>query len=154
MSKHYFLGGLIGLVGVLVSSSPLLALPQAPSPVYLAESETAPITPGQLQANAEAFVDALFAQEFDQAWTYLAPQTQSENPPRVLMRKSRAFIKQTGEFQQRLSSRVAGEIVVVNIKFANVTDDLILIFDNQGKIFGIDFPASEDDLSAQPPTAK
>ncbi len=147
---------LVGVTGVLMAvftPGLVLAHPQGGSTFYLAEAEQNPPTPGQLQANAEAFVDALFAQKFDQAWTFLAPQTQSENPPRVLMHKSRAFLKETGDFKQRIGSRVEGEVVVVNIQFANLTDDLILIFNQDRKIVGIDFPASADDLSVQPPPA-
>jgi hypothetical protein len=109
------------------------------------------VPPQQLQANAEAFVDALFAQKYDLAWQYLAPKVQDENPPNILQRKHDAFLKRTGPFRQRVSARVSGEVVVVKIKFSKLTDDLILIMQPNGKIIGVDFPADDNDISAQPP---
>lgn len=102
-----------------------------------------PALAAQFQANAESFVDLLFAADYDQAWEYLGPVMQSENPPRVLMRKNRSFLKRVGDFQRRLDSTVNGNIVAVKLEFAKVTDSMILIFDENAKIIGIDFPRPE-----------
>ncbi|MDG2991198.1 DUF3887 domain-containing protein [Candidatus Synechococcus calcipolaris G9] len=109
----------------------------------LPEESIDPALAAQFQANAESFVDYLFAANYDQAWEYLGPVTQSENPPRVLMRKNRAFLKRVGDFQRRLDSRVNGNVVAVSLEFAKVTDSMILIFDENAKIIGIDFPRAE-----------
>lgn len=114
-------------------------------------SQAQAVSPQQLQTNAEAFVDALFAQKYDQAWQYLDPEIQDENPPNILQRKHDAFLKRTGPFRERISTRVSGEVVIVKVKFSNLTDDLILLTEPNGKIIGVDFPADENDISAQPP---
>lgn len=121
-----------------------------PAAAQLAQAPTVP--PQQLQANAEAFVDALFSQKYDQAWQYLAPDAQAENPPAVLEKKREIFVKRTGDFHHRVSSRADGLVIVVNVAFSKLTDDLIVIMEPGGKIMGVDFPAAPNDASAQPPS--
>lgn len=147
----------LAVVGLIWGGSgiaqPVHAMPaDLVSPASAPQTSTKPVSPQQLQANAEAFVDALFSQQYDQAWKYLAPQAQTENPPAILQRKQEIFIKRTGDFRQRLSSRIDGEIIVVNIEFSNLTDDLIVIMEPGGKIVGVDFPADPNDASAQSPS--
>ncbi|AFY60825.1 hypothetical protein [Synechococcus sp. PCC 6312] len=135
-----------------------IVFPVAATPIHSPNTESwqlaqaQPVPPQQLQANAEAFVDALFTQKYDQAWQYLAPQTQAENPPAILQRKREIFVKRTGDFRQRLSSRVDGAIIVIKVEFSKLTDDLIVIMEPDGKVLGVDFPAAPNDASAQPPS--
>lgn len=152
--QHLFLG-VAFLSGALSLHSQAISGPRSPqsslshhpplmlsqdSPETSSEAAIDPALAEKLQANAEAFVDALFAADYDQAWKYLGPVTQSENPPRVLMRKNRSFLKRVGDFQRRLDSEVNGNVVAVKLEFAKVTDRMILIFDENAKIIGIDFP--------------
>ncbi|MDS3861815.1 hypothetical protein RIF25_13480 [Thermosynechococcaceae cyanobacterium BACA0444] len=143
---------LVGLTwGLSGITAPAKAIPSnSVHPLSSQLAQAQPVPPQQLQANAEAFVDALFAQKYDQAWQYLAPQTQAENPPAILQRKGEIFVKRTGDFRQRVSSRVDGAIVVIKVEFSKLTDDLIVIMEPDGKVLGVDFPAAPNDASAQP----
>lgn len=131
-----FLGG--------VSSSLWPAIARGESPAVINISEQT-----QVQT-AEQFIDALFGNNFDLAWSYLHPQLQKEFPPKRLKQSKERFLKRVGAYKERLGSKSNGNIVSVKVAFAKVTDTLIVIMDGNGKITGIDFPATPDDLSAQP----
>jgi hypothetical protein len=60
------------------------------------------------------------------------------------------LLKQTGPYQRQLSSSVKtgssvddADLVIVTVEFEKVTDNLIIIFDNQKRVVGIDFPVIE-----------
>ncbi|MFN4278637.1 hypothetical protein [Thermosynechococcus sp.] len=99
---------------------------------------------------AEQFLDALFGNLFDLVWSYLHPQLQKAFPPKRLQEGKARFLKWVGAYKERLGSESNGNIVSVKVAFAKVTDTLIVIMDSNGKITGVDFPATSDDLSAQP----
>ncbi|WP_460193361.1 DUF3887 domain-containing protein [Thermosynechococcus sp. FA-CM-4201] len=126
------------------SSSLWPAIARGESPAVISVSEQT-----QIQT-AEQFVDALFGNNFDLAWSYLHPQLQKEFPPKRLEQRKAMFLKRVGAYKERLGSESNGNIVSVKVAFAKVTDTLIVIMDSNGKITGIDFPATPDDLSAQP----
>lgn len=96
-----------------------------------------------IQEVAEKFVDDLVAGEYGVARAYFHPTLKAEIFPEDLEERWQALQQTTGEFQQRLDSEViAGsdvDIVKVNIEFENVTDSLIVIFQNN-RIAGVDFP--------------
>ncbi|URR34594.1 DUF3887 domain-containing protein [Thermosynechococcus sp. HN-54] len=112
--------------------------------------ESINVNPQAQVQTAEQFVDALFGNNFDLAWSYLHPQLQQEFSPTKLEQRQASFLKRVGVYKKRLGSRINGNIVSIKVAFSNVTDTLIVIMDSNGKITGIDFPAMSDDLSAQP----
>lgn len=128
----------------VVSSSLWPAIARGESQAVINVSEQT-----QIQT-AEQFVDALFGNNFDLAWSYLHPQLQQEFPPKRLQERKARFLKRVGAYKERLGSESNGNIVSVKVAFAKVTDTLIVIMDSNGKITGVDFPATPDDLSAQP----
>ncbi|WP_448533511.1 DUF3887 domain-containing protein [Parathermosynechococcus lividus] len=100
---------------------------------------------------AEQFIDALFGNDFQQAWTYLNPILQEEITPQALQQRQQAFLKRVGTYQNRVDAELDGNIVSIKVAFSNITDTLILIFDENGKITGVDFPANPNSLSIQSP---
>ena len=138
----------IAIVGAMALSS-LSAIALA-DPMPAATPKTSVSTLSNRQA-AEQFVDALFSNNFKQAWTYLSPVLQGQITPQQLQQRQQFFLKRVRAFNNRLGTKLDGNIASVNIAFSNVTDTLILIFDDSGKITGVDFPANPESLSIQSP---
>lgn len=100
-----------------------------------------------IKDRAEAFVDALTAAHYEQAWTYLHPILQAEISPARIEQKWESLLRRTGPFERRLNTQTQRNLVIIKAKFGRTTDDLFLVFDNAGRIYSVDFPATEaDDL--------
>ena len=48
--------------------------------------------------------------------------------------------KEHGKLVQRLDTKVEGNVVLVTVEFEKVTDTVLVIFDQQGQVVGLDFP--------------
>lgn len=102
---------------------------------------------GDIQRNAEKFVDALAAKDFALARTYLANPVKQRVLPKDIQQRWQNSLKSTGPVIQRLDSRVvkgvSSDIVLVNIKFAKRTGSLAVAFNSYGRIVGVDFPQTK-----------
>jgi Protein of unknown function (DUF3887) len=94
-----------------------------------------------IQQKAENFVDALAQQKFDNATKNLHQTMKPEESTFDVELYWQDLLKQTGKFQKRVKSTVDGNLVLVTIQFDKVTEDLFIIFDDNGQIVGVDFPA-------------
>lgn len=134
----------LGLALLLPITTPALA--QAPTQPRGA-SPSAPASSSadlaaQRQQVAEAFIDLTMAKNYDQAVQYLDPELRDDWPPEKLRERATDFLSRTGAFVKRLNSQVISNVVLVNTQFEKVTDDIVVIFDdNNVLITGIDFPA-------------
>ncbi len=131
--------------------SPLTQRPStlAPPPV-IAQTDrdrgTGAATEG-IKGRAEAFGDALSAAHYEQAWTYLHPILQADLSPARIGQKWESLLQRTGPFERRLNTQTQRNLVIIKAKFGRTTDDLFLVFDNAGRIYSVDFPATAaDDL--------
>lgn len=130
---------------LLLTAPPLMATtprdgatsPRGRGPVIEAASD--------ITDRAKAFVDALAAADYEYAWTYLHPILQAEIPPTRIEQKWQALLRRTGPFERRLNTQTQRNLVIVKVKFGRTTDDLFVVFDNQGRIYSVDFPATETD---------
>ncbi|HEY9641457.1 MAG TPA: hypothetical protein V6C57_13300 [Coleofasciculaceae cyanobacterium] len=91
------------------------------------------------QNRAEQFIDLVFSNQYDEALQYLHPTLRNEFRNNFKERVEN-FERVTGKFQERQETRVEGNVVLVNTRFANLTDTIVVIFDQDGLITGIDFP--------------
>ncbi len=146
MGQHTYDVRLIAIIWGI--SLPFLGAIALGEPLPPAPAEMGVSSLSKLQT-AEQFIDALFSNKFEQAWAYLNPLLQQEITPQQLRQRQQAFLKRVGAFQNRIDGQLDGNIASIKVAFSNVTDTLILIFDESGKITGVDFPANPESLSLQ-----
>ncbi|NJP20059.1 MAG: DUF3887 domain-containing protein [Hydrococcus sp. CRU_1_1] len=94
-----------------------------------------------IQQKAEAFVDALSEKHFDKATKDLNRDMKQEWSSINAQQYWQDLQRATGKFEKRVKSTVDDNLVLVTIQFDKVTEDLFVIFDGQGNIVGVDFPA-------------
>ncbi|GAB4368412.1 MAG: hypothetical protein Kow00121_07470 [Elainellaceae cyanobacterium] len=93
------------------------------------------------QAKAEQFVDLLFAQRYYEALQYVHPALREElSQDDHISEQVQEFKEMAGGFKGRLDATPNGNLVLVNTEFENITDTVVVIFDDQGLITGFDFP--------------
>lgn len=122
------------LVGGNLSQGAIAA--ESGSPTIVAQTLT-------VQAKAEQFIDALATDDIAGAREFLNPQIKKDWSEAMMRQSWQDLLAVTGAFQQRLSSQVDGEVVLVTIQFETTTNDAIVIFDQSGQITGYDFPKME-----------
>jgi Protein of unknown function (DUF3887) len=93
-----------------------------------------------IQQKAEAFVDALSKKQFERATKDLNREMKQEWSSINAQQYWQDLQKSTGKFEKRVKSTVDENLVLVTIQFDKVTEDLFVIFDEQGNIVGVDFP--------------
>jgi hypothetical protein len=123
------------LGGLLTTSLATIApLSQAlPSPVSIAQTVS-------YETIAEQFIDLIFSAQYDEALEYLHPILQEATAENSLEERVERFQQVTGAFQARLDAQVVENVVLVTTEFENVTDTIVIIFDENGLITGVDFP--------------
>lgn len=89
---------------------------------------------------AEQFADLVASGQYEEARQYLHPVLASEWTADVLEERWTTFQNRTGVFIRRGDARSIGQLVFVPAEFANLSEDLIFIFDDEHRINGIDFP--------------
>jgi len=91
------------------------------------------------------FVRALSTGNFITAESFLSPDFQKEIPPAALQAKWLQLQRETGSFV-RVGRAVEAErtpearLVLVNVEFNRLTDNLYVILDANNQIVGVDFP--------------
>ncbi len=91
------------------------------------------------------FVRALSSGHFISAQSFLAPDFQAEISPAVLQSKWLELQRVTGNFVSlgraiEAESTAEMHLVLVNMKFNRLSDNLFLIFNKDNQIIGLDFP--------------
>ncbi|MCU0537074.1 MAG: DUF3887 domain-containing protein [Hydrococcus sp. Prado102] len=127
--------GLVGWQTLIAPKIEVLANPVNVSEVSIATYQN------NIQQKAEAFVDALSEKQFDKATKDLNRDMKQEWSSINAQQYWQDLQKSTGKFEKRVKSTVDDNLVLVTIQFDKVTEDLFVIFDLQGNIVGVDFPA-------------
>lgn len=98
---------------------------------------------------AEIFVNALAIKDYARARGYLHPFLKTEVFPQNIQQKWEALLAQTGPVKRIVKTQVRPgsttdlvDIVIVTIEFEKVTEPLFIIFDENRRITGVDFPQS------------
>ena len=101
---------------------------------------------GNVQENAEQFVDALAQGNYAAARGYLDPKIKKDFLPGDLEEAWQEILAETGSFKSRSDSkRVEGsgsDIVLVNLEFERENRSFMVIFNPLKQIVGVDFPES------------
>lgn len=139
-SAHLWSGVLSLVFTAVLASVAAAAIAQTPTdslqpaPAAAADSES-------IQAKAEQFVDLLFRNRYYEALQYVEPNLRAELlANNNIVDDVQNFQEMAGAFRARLDSQVDDNLVLVNTRFARITDTVIVIFDDQGQITGFDFP--------------
>ena len=96
---------------------------------------------------ARQFVEAVSSGNFITAHSFLSPQFQKDISPAALQTKWLGLQRQTGAFV-RVGRAVEAEntpdthLVLVNVAFNRLTDNLYVILNGENQITGVDFPES------------
>jgi hypothetical protein len=103
---------------------------------------------------ARQFVEAVSTGNFITANSFLSPDFQKEIPPEALQRKWLGLQRITGNFVRVGRAVESGEstpdtrLVLVNVEFNRLTDNLFVILNGSNQITGVDFP--EEPAQPQP----
>lgn len=129
------------LAAAIATALPTIAQPvaaQGLQPAEIAQASAAkPMT-----TIAEEFVNLAAKGDYAAASQYLHPTLRQNWTTQDMQRSWESLQQRTGAFQTFLGSQQAdNKVVLVNTQFANVTDDLVIIFDDTEQwIVGVDFP--------------
>ncbi len=103
---------------------------------------------GNVQENAEKFVDALTRGNYGAARGFLAPKLKETMLPGELEQAWKKLLAETGSFKRRSESKIvessSTNLVLVNLEFENENRSFMIIFNPLKQIVGVDFPESED----------
>ncbi|NDC35373.1 MAG: DUF3887 domain-containing protein [Synechococcaceae bacterium WB9_2_112] len=91
------------------------------------------------------FVKAVSTGHFITAHSFLAPDLQKEITPASLQSKWQELQKQTGQFVQvgravEAERSKDSQLVLVNVQFNRLSDNLFVILNSSNQIVGLDFP--------------
>ena len=95
---------------------------------------------------AAQFMQAISTGQFISAHSFLSPQFQKDITPQALQAKWLNLQRSTGMFQQ-LGRVVEAEgtpdsrLVLVNVQFNRLSDNLYVILDANNQVTGVDFPS-------------
>ena len=95
---------------------------------------------------AEQFVRALSTGNFITAHSFLSPQFQKDITPQALQSKWLNLQRSTGMFLQlgrvvEAESTPDSHLVLVNVQFNRLSDNLFVILDGNNQVIGVDFPS-------------
>ena len=98
---------------------------------------------------AEQFVRALSTGNFITAHSFLSPQFQKDITPQALQTKWLNLQRSTGLFQKvgrvvEAESTPDAHLVLVNVQFNRLSDNLFVILDANNQVTGVDFPSNPD----------
>ncbi|MGK7896742.1 MAG: DUF3887 domain-containing protein [Xenococcus sp. (in: cyanobacteria)] len=102
---------------------------------------------GNVQENAENFVDALTNGNYTAARGYLEPKLKETLLPENLEQAWQEILEETGSFIRRSDSRrvesSSSNLVLVNLEFEKENRSFMIIFNPLKQIIGVDFPEPE-----------
>lgn len=104
-------------------------------------------TSKNLEEIALEVVNSLANSKFDTARSYLHPFLKKDIFPEQVQSKWEQLQKENGNFQKIIGTNIRrgssldnADIVFVTIQFAKNTQDLLIMFNNNKRIIGVDFP--------------
>lgn len=100
---------------------------------------------GNIQVNAEEFVDAVSNGKYGVARGYLTPELKKTVLPENIEQRWQEVLAETGSFKGITSSKVVqsptdSNVVLVNIEFEKENRSFLIIFNPLSEVTGIDYP--------------
>lgn len=103
---------------------------------------------GNIQENAENFVDALADGNYATARSLFAPKLKENFLPEDLEQGWQEVLAEAGSFKGRSESKrvesSGSDLVLVNLEFERENRSLMIIFNPLKQIVGVDFPEEEE----------
>ncbi len=103
---------------------------------------------GNIETDAEEFVDALINGKYGVARGYLTPDVKKTLLPETIEERWLDILETTGPFKRRSNAeRVDSSgsyVVLVNVEFERENRSFMIIFNPLGRIVGVDFPESPE----------
>lgn len=103
---------------------------------------------GNVQENAESFVDALADGNYAAARGHLAPKLKETVLPEDLEQGWQKVLAEAGSFKGRSESKKVessgSDLVLVNLEFERENRSFMIIFNPLKQIVGVDFPEAEE----------
>ena len=103
---------------------------------------------GNIQDNAEEFVDALSSGKYGVARSYLTPDLKETTLPETIKQKWLEILETTGPFKGRSDSKLvdssSSNVVLVDLEFERENRSFMIIFNPLSEIVGVDFPQSPE----------
>ena len=98
------------------------------------------------------FVEAISSGNFITAQSFLSPSVQQELTPAALQRKWLGLQRLTGNFVKvgravEAESSAEMRLVLVNVQFNRLSDNLYVILNSENQITGVDFPETPEGLT-------
>lgn len=95
---------------------------------------------------AQQFMQAISGGQFISAYSFLSPQFQKDITPQALQAKWLNLQRLTGSFVKlgrvvEAESTPDSRLVLVNVEFNRLSDNVFVILDASNQVIGIDFPA-------------
>ena len=101
-----------------------------------------------IKAKAENIIDSFFAQKFQEVIDAVHPDLRPDLSEQRVQRVWVTTNAENGSFQRRTKSKViktpGSNLVVITIEFDKVTENWIVIFNQNQEIIGVDFPTSQN----------
>jgi Protein of unknown function (DUF3887) len=134
----------VGLLSSFLFTS--LSAPTQAAPRLHTQTPAAPASVDQAQVEAttrtaEQFVDFVATGEFEKARQLMNPILRDGWSASQMREDWDDLQKVAGAYQKRLDTQwVDSDLVLVNLQFLRLSDNLLILFDEQGQISGVDFP--------------
>lgn len=101
----------------------------------------------KLKNKTEDLINWLERGEFPRVQQALHPDLQTDWTSERLEQRWQELLTQTGSLQRIVDAKVVqtinSDIVLVNLEFVNGTNEMLIDFNKQGQIVGIDFPQTQ-----------
>ncbi len=102
----------------------------------------------EIQAYAEKIINLFFSKEFEAVNQSVHPDLREDVSTTRIEGVWATTQAENGTFQKIVKSNViqtpGSDLVILTLEFDKVTEDWIMIFNDQGEVVGVDFPTSQD----------
>ncbi|NCO75910.1 MAG: DUF3887 domain-containing protein [Cyanobacteria bacterium] len=102
----------------------------------------------QLEAKAKEVINLFFTEKFDSVSQLFTPDLRSEIPLKYMKSLLTDTLTQNGKFQKLTDSKVivtpGSDLVVLTLNFEKITEDWIVIFNDQQEVIGVDIPTNKN----------
>lgn len=112
----------------------------------IAQSSNSDKSP-ELETKGKQIIELFFAQKFESISPSFSPELKEEISQDMLKKLWSNTLEKNGEFKDIKKSKVimtpGSDLAVLTLNFEKVTEDWVIIFNDQAQIIGVDIPTSQ-----------
>ncbi|BAQ59754.1 hypothetical protein GM3708_159 [Geminocystis sp. NIES-3708] len=102
----------------------------------------------QLEVKGKEIINLFFAEKFDSVIPLLSPQLRGEISQELIKKNWDETIQRNGKFKNIQESKVmitpGSDLAIFTLNFDKITEDWVIIFNDQQEIIGLDIPTSQN----------